>query len=345
MDSIISRILHWFGNHEASQTGIDRLKEERRKFELRSKTLQVQLHDCVEALKAQRTELQGLREMYGDSQAEIEKLKKEKNKLRKIILDQTGSERVSDDEIKKTFTNIRQKIQAIAHSKALDMDVSVSVRSPRHPEVHNLWYIWNDLSLADRGFVLRGQIFSCIVDRILEQKLFGIIPTHHHVLQEIEYSLGELEEYMSFSQVPAEAIVDWRHATMKAIDQTKIEHDYIGGVESAIMSFLSCLIREQAKNSAPFDKLQRDIHDVCKDAYQLGFLMRKSKDHYTCEMFSQENNVRENETALEVHGVLHGGRESSSVALTICGALIKRPWNDDMEPVVLEPAHVLVESV
>ncbi|EFY98457.1 chromosome segregation ATPase-like protein [Metarhizium robertsii] len=345
IDTYFDQICGWFKKQDASQTTVARLASQREIYEAQLLKQQGHMGKCIDKNKLLRSELQELQQMYNESRIEVDKLKKEKNDLRNVILGQAGTEKISDEEIKSKFTSIRQKIQAITYSKAFRLGRSISVPSQCHPEVHKFWDSWNTLSTNDRAFIMRGKIFRLVVDHVLGQKLFGISPTHSHDLQKIESSLKSLETIMTCSQVPANAVVDWRHATMKAIEQTKISHDdCISEVESMILSYFNCLIPRDM-DSATLQKLHHDVHNMCEEAYELRFLMRKSKDDYTCQGYSDGINVHDYESALEVHGVLNGGDESSRVAFTICGALIKSSGNGDMEPVVLERAHVVVKHV
>lgn len=155
---------------------------------------------CIDKNKLLRSELQELRQTYNESRIEVDKLKKEKNDLRNVILGQAGTEKISDEEIKSKFTSIRQKIQAITYSKAFRLGRSISVSSQCHPEVHKFWDSWNTLSTNDRAFIMRGKIFALVVDHVLGQNLFGISPTNNHDLQQIEPSLKALETFMNRSQ-------------------------------------------------------------------------------------------------------------------------------------------------
>lgn len=155
---------------------------------------------CIDKNKHLRSELQELRQMYNESRIEVDKLKKEKTKLINVILKQTGTEKVSDEEVKKMFTSIRQKIQAIAHSKAFHLDWNISVFPQYPPEVHKFWDYWNTLSTTDRAFSMRGKIFTLVVDHVLGQNLFGISPTNNHDLQQIEPSFKALETFTNRSQ-------------------------------------------------------------------------------------------------------------------------------------------------
>ncbi|KID99883.1 hypothetical protein MAJ_04349, partial [Metarhizium majus ARSEF 297] len=345
MDAYFGQIYAFFKKQDASQTTVARLTSQKADYKDRVRNLQDQLNQYTHKIKTLRNEHQELRQKYSESLDEVDRLKKDKMKLRNVILKQTGTEKISDEEMKKIFTSIRQKIQAIAHSKAFHLRQNVPVPPQYPPEVHEFWDCWNTLSITDRAFIMRGKIFKLVVDHVLEQNLFGISPTNGRDLEKIESSLKALEKFMTRSKVPADAVVDWRHATMKAIEQTKINHDgCISELESMILHHFGCLIPRDV-NNVTFQKLRDDIHNMCKEAYELRFLMRKSKDDYTCQGYSDGINVHDYESALEVHGVLNGGDESSRVAFTICGALIKSSENGDMEPVVLERAHVVVKHV
>ncbi|KAG8419672.1 hypothetical protein J3458_004520 [Metarhizium acridum] len=197
LDTYFGQVFGWFKRQDASQATVDRLKSQKADYEARVCSLQDQLNRYKDKNWTLRNEAEKLRRMYCESQDEVDKLKEEKTRLRNVILKQTGTEKISDEEIKKIFTSIRQKIQAFAHSKAFCLEWNVSVPSPCHHELHKFWDTWNHLSLADRAFAMRGRIFTLVVDHILGQNLFGIRPTNHHDLQQIESSLQALEAFIS----------------------------------------------------------------------------------------------------------------------------------------------------
>ncbi|OAQ70707.1 hypothetical protein VFPPC_03139 [Pochonia chlamydosporia 170] len=294
-------------------------------------------------LRSQSEMIQELQESWNNCQDEIKMLKKEKFDLRSIILSSNGPEQVSDDEMKSLFATIRQKIQAIAHSNALDLERNVALLSAQNANWYRFYESWNHISLTDRSLKMRGKIFEILCDQILKKKLFGISPVGDSGLKQIELSLEKLEKLMRKEKVPDDTITDWRLSTMKAIDETKIAHTCPCPAAHGIWAIFQCLLRKETDYSAT-DKLSNEVVQLCKDAYYLRSMMRGSKDRYRCELFRSGANFHDFETYLEVCGVEHGGNASSIIAFVVSGALVKQPQNANEQAIVLEPAHVVVRQ-
>lgn len=164
-----------------------------------------------ELIRSQNETIQKLQESWNNCQDEIKMLKKEKFDLRSIILSSNGPEQVSDDEMKSLFTAIRQKIQAITHSKALDLGQNVPLLSTRSAAWYQFYEHWNHLSLTERSLKVRGKIFGIVSDQILAKNLFGILPVENSDLKHIEFTLRKLEDVMMENQGQFQVISSFDH--------------------------------------------------------------------------------------------------------------------------------------
>lgn len=82
---------------------------------------------------------------------------------------------------------------------------------------------------------------------------------------------------------------------------------------------------------------------MCRIAYELRLLMRRSKDDYWCDLYSRGTRVELDD--VDIHAVEYGSEPSALVAYTLFGALVKHAKHRGEEPVVLEKARVVVQGI
>ncbi len=92
-------------------------------------------------------------------------------------------------------------------------------------------------------------------------------------------------------------------------------------------------------------ELEKQIHEMCAEAFKLVMMMRKSKEGYksetppTNERLYPESQIDRLVEPLRVKGGGKNSEGSNTVAYVVFGALTKRPVSEDGGQVVLEKAQ------
>jgi hypothetical protein len=116
---------------------------------------------------------------------------------------------------------------------------------------------------------------------------------------------------------------------------------------ASISSILAPLLSTHARTSEE-EALRSNILELCKDAFRLKMMMRKSKDTYLVESIGPE--VGLSLSALEGKAdpvSVEGGKNneaSDDIAYTVFGALTKQPQGKDQPVKVLEKAQVVLRK-
>ncbi|KAG6053636.1 hypothetical protein E4U17_004485 [Claviceps sp. LM77 group G4] len=271
----------------------------------------------------------------------MRKLEEEKAKMREVILGNSVEQKISDEDIKQRFANLRQQIQALANSAACDLS-----RKHLFPRALGDFKLnWSSLGPADRVFHVRAMIFGIIHRHILSRDIFGLEESPHsrqrHREMELDRSLGDFEGLLREKEVKETLISDWRLATLKCVEAFKPASGDKSAAGSDIWSALEASVRH-AKDSP---KLFSEIRQLCDNAFTLRLLTRRSDDRYQFELPEAGAEYNPDKGSVEAHGVIGGGQESNIIAIPVCGALIKYIVDGDTEICcVLEPAQVVVQA-
>ncbi|KAG6102852.1 hypothetical protein E4U30_000040 [Claviceps sp. LM220 group G6] len=299
-----------------------------------------------------RKQLQNEKTYYRDKVADltttIRELDEDKKKLREVILGNTVHQKISDEDIKQRFANLRQQIQALANNLAYELHPQFSVRSR-----------------ADWVFEVRASIFRSIHYFILNRDIFGLAescpPDQHDLEVRLDHALGDFEGLLrakkgarfqlllKFFQRHANAflvtnkfISDWRLATFKCVETF--------GHAPRDTSFARVdiwkILLPFHKPGQDVSKLDTDIQQLCENAFTLRLLTRQSDARYQFEIPKIGVKYDPTEGSVEAYGVLGGGEESNMIAIPFCGALVKYTVNEDTEiSCVLDPAQVVVQAM
>ncbi|KAG6281373.1 hypothetical protein E4U48_007015 [Claviceps purpurea] len=350
--------------------------------DIRSKVCDEFMKRCVESEKelvrkseeaeGLRSELQSLKEQLeqqkSDSQEKvavltktIQRLEEDKRKLRGVIPGNALRHKVSDDEIRQRFVNIRKKIEAVvmhpAYDKTLDWIPPVSAKD----YVINVCQNYNLCSLRDRVFFLRAAIYGIIDRCIFNRDAFGLAgcvsPLDCNQVAQLDESLCDFEGLLRTRKVTKEVIFYRRLATSNCIENSSAAPRDNSGARGEIERFLFPLLNigqdllERAENS--WDPAEKnllnpgaEINQLCDDAFALWLLTKKSSDRYQFDGPKPGVKYVPAKGAAGVCGVLgeYGvSKKSTRIAFIIFGALIKTTGSEESEVnCVLEPAHVVM---
>ncbi|KAG6199237.1 hypothetical protein E4U10_005219 [Claviceps purpurea] len=271
----------------------------------------------------------------------MQQLEEEKAKLREVILGNSVEQKISDEDIKLRFANLRQQIQALANNAAYDLN-----RNQVFPRALGDFKIrWSSFSPADRVFHMRSVIFGIIHRHILSRDIFGLdeslFSRQHHREMHLDHALGDFERLLRENDVKETFISDWRLATLKCIETFRPASRDRSAASADIWNVLELFARHGQDSS----KLKSEIRQLCDNAFTLRLLTRQSDDRYQFEIPEAGVEYDPKEGVVDAYGVIGAGKESNIIAFTFCGALMKYTVNGDTEiPCVLEPAQVVVQA-
>ncbi|KAG5935631.1 hypothetical protein E4U59_005508 [Claviceps monticola] len=342
---------------EGLRSELQSLKEQLQQEKANSQKKVEQLETKSTEAKDLRSELQSLEEQHQQQKADdqkivaglvttIQELDEDKRKLREVILGNTLRHKVSDDEIRQHFVNIRQQVQAVVSNPAYDKTRKFNPRAAGNISECRLYQQYNSYSPKDRILLMRSRVYQIICDFILNKDAFGIagpvLPLQCSWEAQLDQFLGDFEGLLRTKKVTNDLISDWRLATFKCIESFSAPHDNTNA-RGEIRHFLSPLLI-----SVPnFLEIGTEIDRLCDDAFALRLLTRKSGDRFDFHGPEPGIEFAPARGAVEVCAVLGGGdgEVSNSVEFSICGALVKHIGNEDSEVTcVLEPAHVVVRA-
>ncbi|KAG6129960.1 hypothetical protein E4U28_007579 [Claviceps purpurea] len=271
----------------------------------------------------------------------MQQLEEEKAKLREVILGNSVKQKISDEDIKLRFANLRQQIQALANSPACDLN-----RKHAFPRAQGDSRIkWSLFSPADRVFYMRALIYDIIHHYILSRDIFGLdeslLSRQHHREMHLDDALGDFERLLRENDVKETFISDWRLATLKCIETFRPASRDRSAASADIWKVLEVFARHGQDSS----KLKSEIRQLCDNAFTLRLLTRQSDDRYQFEIPEVGAEYNPEEESVDAYGVIGAGKESNIIAIPFCGALMKYTVNGDTEiPCVLEPAQVVVQA-
>ncbi|KAK3291636.1 uncharacterized protein B0H64DRAFT_409635 [Chaetomium fimeti] len=303
---------------------------------------------------AQRKNL-GLEGQLRENQEQVNKLRGKEAMFRTIILDQAGVQKISDDEILQGFLKLRQDIQKLSRSPSYVVDTNPVLATGPQGTTSSLasFYrasAWGTLGLVDRRLRMRAKIFDVLHFHILGYNCFGLqgFQTNEAgVLGQVEPGLRRFEYTLTELGVSENVISDWRIATINCVELTGIEDATSERATTDIFSLLAPLLSKHIRQSEE-EVLRSSILSLCKDAYKLRMMMRKSKDIYAVEKIGLDGvpSLSALESKADPIAVENGknSERSDEIAYTMFGALTKQPEGEGQPMKVLEKAQVVLRK-
>ena len=142
-----------------------------------------------------------------------------------------------------------------------------------------------------------------------------------------------------------EIIADWRISTLECAELLKVPlNEYSINVGKIIERFFCPLTIRATK--AERDDLWNVVLDVCRQAYKLNIMMRKSREEYVCDPVdtSKDEHLLSRIDYLADSFGVEGGKSdeaSDEIAYILFGALSKDTLDGGRK--VLEKAHVILK--
>ncbi|KAG6018567.1 hypothetical protein E4U40_000138 [Claviceps sp. LM458 group G5] len=315
----------------------------RDKKELEEKTLEVDILQArLQSMETQMLhEKKKARDRVTGLTTSMQQLEEEKAKLREVILGNSVKQKISDEDIKQRFANLRQQIQALANSAAYDLNrIDVFPRALGDFKIN-----WSLLSPADRVFHVRAVIYGHLHRHILSRDIFGleesVFSREHNQGIQLDHALGDFEGLLRDYEVKGTLISDWRRATFNCVETFRPAPKGPSSASADIWHSLEAFVR----HGQDLSKLLSEIRLLCNNALTLRLLTRQSDDRYQFELPEDGVEYDPDKGSVEAYGVIGGGQESNIIAIPFCGALMKYTVNGDTEiPCVLEPAQVVVQA-
>ncbi|KAK4034240.1 hypothetical protein C8A01DRAFT_18927 [Parachaetomium inaequale] len=338
----------------ASAARLAELQGESKVLSSRNKELQRELDGARRELETVRRKIGGMEGQLRESQEEVNKLRGKEAMLRSMILDQASVQEVSDDDIFQGFMNLRQNVQKISRSTAYAVDTNPLLSAAQEEAMPHLkdFYSpasWGVLALPDRWLRLRAKIYDELHHRILDYNHFGLFGIHawdgvNNGL--IEPGLRRFEYLLKERGVSDNLISDWRISTIKCVELSGIEDLNCTSASNSIYAILAPLLSKHTRPSDE-DTLRAGILELCKDAFKLRMLMRKSKNRYLVKTIDPGMTVLLSACENTAYSVsVEGGNnseKSDEIAYVVFGALVKQPQTADQPEKVLEKAHVVLK--
>lgn len=153
------------------------MKEQLERKGKAASTYASEVHSLRKQLQNEKTYC---RDKVADLTTTIRELDEDKKKLREVILGNTVHQKISDEDIKQRFANLRQQIQALANNLACELHPQFSVESR-----------------ADWVFKMRASIFRRIHYLILDRDIFGLAESCSSAQYDpevrLDHALGDFE--------------------------------------------------------------------------------------------------------------------------------------------------------
>ncbi|KAG6229157.1 hypothetical protein E4U26_000502 [Claviceps purpurea] len=265
----------------------------------------------VEQLERQRSLKKQLQKQKAESQGKIAELTKtiqrlgdDRRKLREVIPGNALRYKISDDEIRQRFVNIRQQIQAVVNSPAYDMTREFRPEDAVSGNQLPIHQRYNSYCPVGRVLFLRCIVYRILWLFILSRDAFGLagsvpLPESNQDAPEalLNRFLGASEDllrsikgavvlYLLFSAsshankplVADPFSSDWTLATFKCTENftAAIPRDR-STARDQIWRFLRPLVIYELD---PVET-RKEINQLCDDAFALWLLTRVSGDRYS----------------------------------------------------------------
>ncbi|KAG6116276.1 hypothetical protein E4U14_000329 [Claviceps sp. LM454 group G7] len=365
---------------EGLRSEIQSLKAQLRKEKGDKQVKVEQLQKSNTEAKGLRLELQSLRKQLEQQKEDnqkkvpgltptIQELGEDRRKPREVTPRNALRPKISDDEIRQRFVNIRRKIEAVVQNRAYHTGREFEPHVAANEFELRIHQLYNSYSSNDRTLLARSIIYRIICQYILNRDAFGLVgsvpcPERNQEAAEalldhfpggfeglLRERKGAVVFYLLFSAsshankpvVANEVISDWRPATLKC---TK-------NFSAALPARDNSIARDEIRRFLlPMLILNDDsvenymeISQLCDDAFALWLLTRESGDRYRFDGPKYGANCHPGKDTVKVCEVIGYGKATNCVAFSICGALIKTTGNEESGVTcVLEPAHVVVQA-
>ncbi|KAH8196245.1 hypothetical protein TruAng_009602 [Truncatella angustata] len=293
-------------------------------------TQQQQWQQDINDLKRQNSNLATTLEQkeaeLNTATANVSRLRQKESQFRKMILEKAGTQKVSDQEVKDKFLGLRQRSQAIANGNYFDLGRIVK---PKDEQYLFSTKLWADLPPTDRKNRLNAEIYMILHKYILDAKCFGLdgcfygkkkFPRH------LESDLSDFETYLEEMQVDDQLIQRWRFATIDCANRLDNASATVRRIVDKIAKFCEPVV---IRNDRARDTFKQELTLLCKDAFDLRMILRRSEDGYRCEVVPSAPDraylVSNWDYLVEPQGVEEGknNQASDEIAYTLFGALTK----------------------
>ncbi|EAQ84518.1 predicted protein [Chaetomium globosum CBS 148.51] len=267
-------------------TRLAELQGENKVLGNRNSGLQRELEAAKRELGIAQRKAASVEAQLREHQEEVNKLRGKEAMFRTIILDQAGVQKISDDEILQGFLKLRQDVQKLSRSASYLVDTNPTISTAQEeatPSISSFYRAatWGQLGLVDRRLRVRAKIFDELHFHILGYNCFGLQGFQAEVgalTGPVEPGLRRFETILQDRGVSENVITDWRIATINCVELTGIEEMTSKFAATDIFAILAPLLSKHVRPSEE-DVLRATILDLCKDAYKLRMMMRKSKDN------------------------------------------------------------------
>lgn len=319
-------------------------------------------------LQEEKNEVLRLKKLDAESRVELARLKAKEVKFREIIVGKAGVQKVTDQEVICVFASLRQQVQALSRNSVYKLDVNPRLPSKPTPRMRTFYSHWKGaLNVKDLAMRMRAEIFYMLDDRILSVRCFGLhegdgseeqlrgndcveryLQRFEEILEENKGLIPNLKQTRrraDLSIVGDDAIAEWRISTLKQIDDLKLPGDYSRQTAYHIFDLLAPVLHPKASKEEE-DEVYKVILEVCRQAFNLRMMMRKSKEGYRCESPHIEDRFLSRiEPFADSFGV-EGGKsddQSDEIAYCLFGALVKDARHLGGEKKVLDKAQVILK--
>ncbi|KAK4446881.1 hypothetical protein QBC34DRAFT_382682 [Podospora aff. communis PSN243] len=323
-------------------------------------------------LRATESRLHAVYAQLEKSQQDTKFAESEAAELRSIILEGVNTQKISDNDVKRDFSKLRQGIQKILGSSTLLITTLPDIPADgEDEEVIRAFYDsarWVNLGPQDRKRRLCGKIFAMLHNHILENKCFGLagferganspdvqiqitIQTGQTRFERVldlgvtETGLQRFEKLLEERNVPGDVIQDWRVATIDCAEKCHIEATTSAVTAEKIFSLLEPLMLKSTDATAK-EALRNLILSICRDAFAFAMLTRRSKDGYRSYIVVEDvdgtKSIEKNGQFAEPDWVESGQDDdmSDNIEYTLFGGLMKSPH--DQERIILRKAQVVM---
>ncbi|KFA51339.1 hypothetical protein S40293_10817 [Stachybotrys chartarum IBT 40293] len=300
---------------------------------------QNQLHTIIQQNESLAKDLAEKNDRFRETYTQLLMAREKETVMRAILLENTSTNRVNDDEIKDKFLSIRQKAQAISNSSAYDLEMLDPT-------------VWGHLTIKDRRNRMMSHIFNLLQYRIFDTKVFcQYEPTHDSCDPScslaMEAWLAHIEATFEHNNINKALLANWRVATIDCLSELIGPSPRSRMVAPAMFAHFVPVISPKSGTKQQ-GELQKQFQSICDEAWDLAILMRRSREGYKCIVPPTGRSkcfINAYETLVEPITVEGGKNEdrSDEIAYSLFGALVKGANHEESKGGVLEKAQVVLK--
>lgn len=142
-------------------------------------------------------------------------------------------------------------------------------------------------------------------------------------------------------------LVNWRLATLECIEVLDIQERRSDYVAEELLTFLAPIINKQVQPQEE-KQLRERVLGLCRDAFKLTIMMRKSREEYRCEAKKDrmQSPAAGRDGWVDAQAVDEGKNDEfgDNIAYVLFGALTKHPAYRGESELVLVKAEVVLEK-